>query len=90
LSVRIDPPIAQKLFEGLSTCLRESDFIGWYRGERAAGAVLTQRVETAGVAAGIPRQMSDRISAALREGLPLEAAERLRVRVYQLSPGSRR
>src|SRR5436190_8496415 len=45
---RIDPAMAAKLFSVLSLCLRETDFVGWYREERVVGAVLTQHSETDG------------------------------------------
>ena len=45
MSVHIESPIAERLFGDLATCLRETDFIGWYRVERAIGAVLTQRAD---------------------------------------------
>ncbi len=70
------------LFAGLSACLRETDFIGWYREGRVLGAVLTQRSET-------PRpnavaEVTDRVTERLRRHVSQVIADRLQLRVYQL------
>ncbi len=39
----IDQATATQLFAGLAGCLRETDFVGWYRENLVIGAVLTQR-----------------------------------------------
>ena len=88
VSVQIDSGLAQKLFAGLATCLRETDFIGWYRSERAAGAVLTQRAEALAVPSAPPAHVGERIATALLRYLPNEAADRLQVRLYQLPRGA--
>ena len=79
---RIDTVTADKLFSVLSMCVRETDFIGWYREGRVAGAVLTQHGETG------RDDRSDgvhqRIGEALRQGLPRELARQLQARVYQI------
>ena len=46
MSVTFTSEVASRLFSGLSLCVREVDFIGWYREERVAGAVLTQGIGT--------------------------------------------
>lgn len=83
---RIDAVTVDKLFSMLSLCLRETDFIGWYREGRVAGAVLTQHGETEG------DDLSDvvrrRIGGALRQRLPADPARLLQVRVYQLPPNA--
>ena len=43
---RIDTETATTLFAGLSLCLRETDFIGWYDQGAVAGAVLTHLGDT--------------------------------------------
>ena len=79
---RIDAVTADKLFSVLSLCLRETDFIGWYREGRVAGAVLTQHGETDG------DDLSDvvraRIGGALRQRLPSDLARQLQTRIYQI------
>src|SRR2546426_11392606 len=45
INPEIDAVTAGKLFSILRMCLRETDFVGWYRERRVAGAVLTQHGE---------------------------------------------
>jgi hypothetical protein len=82
LSVAISPPVASRMFSGLALCVREVDFIGWYRTERIAGAVLTQ-------GAGAPepdaaQRISERVTEVLGRRLSASMARRLQVRVLQL------
>jgi hypothetical protein len=79
---RIDAVTADKLFSVLSTCVRETDFIGWYREGRVAGAVLTQHKETG--RDDRSDEVHQRIGEALRQGLPRELARQLQARVYQI------
>ena len=81
MSPRMDG-VADKLFSTLSTCLRETDFIGWYHDGSVAGAVLTQHADAP--MREIPDVVNRRIAAALRDALPREVAQRLRVTVHQL------
>jgi hypothetical protein len=84
LSVRIAPTVASKIFSRLWLCLRETDFLGWYREERVAGAVLTHFAT--GPLQEACAEVGQRVSAVLCEGLPGNVARRLQVRVYQLGP----
>jgi hypothetical protein len=79
---RLDAVIADKLFSALSRCLRETDFIGWYREGRVAGAVLTQHGEADGD--DLSDVVRGRIGAALRQRLPSDLARQLQARVYQI------
>ena len=81
-SVAINAKAASRLFSGLAGCVREVDFIGWYREERVAGAVLTQGLGTPPPAA--VRGIGDRVTQVLNQRLPERDAERLQVRVLQL------
>src|SRR5256885_17063269 len=83
-----DAIIAQKLFSGLWVCLRETDFVGWFREDRVAGAVLTQL--SAGAQPDMSRMIALRISGFLCDSLPPDIARSLRVRAYQLSPKVKR
>jgi hypothetical protein len=76
---RIDPPVASKLFSALRLCLRETDFMGWYREGRVAAAVLT---ELGDGPTDVCRLVGQRIRAVLRDGLPSDVARRLHVRVH--------
>ena len=79
---RMPAATADKLFASLSLCLRDTDFIGWYRDGRVAGAVLTQHSETSD--ARIPDLVAQRVSAALQGSLSPELSIRVQVRVYHL------
>lgn len=74
--------VAGKLFGALALCVRDTDFIGWYRSGRVAGAVLTQHGDAG--AHDIPEVVGQRVSASLRKALPAQVADRVQVRVYQL------
>ena len=78
----IDPGSAQKLFSALSACVRETDFIGWYKAGSVAGAVLTQHSDTQG--ADVQEAVSRRFEQSLRKHLPSDLEALVRVRVYQL------
>lgn len=85
IDASIDAALASRLFAALSPCLRETDFIGWYREGRAIGAVLTQLTETPGT--DISQVVSDRVNQALSRGrLPRSIDSQLQVRIYQLPP----
>ena len=82
-SVVINGKAASRLFSGLAGCVREVDFIGWYRDERVAGAVLTQGVGAPEPAA--VRDIAERVTETLSRRLSGSEAQRLQVRVLQLS-----
>jgi hypothetical protein len=81
---RINAVTANRLFLVLSGCLRETDFIGWYREGRVAGAVLTQHGEAE--AHDLSDGVRQRIGEALRQLLPSDLAQQLQARVYQIPP----
>ena len=84
LTPDIDLVTARKLFAVLRACLRETDFIGWYRDGRVAGAVLTQHSEpNREDLSGTVRQ---RVSDALDKLYPPGRPGNFQVRVYELSP----
>ena len=85
-NLSLDPALATKLFSGLWACLRETDFVGWYRDGRVAGAVLTQPADMPRT--DVSGEVGPRIRRLLCEGLPTDVARRLQVRVYQLPPGA--
>ena len=72
---------AGPLFYGLRECVREIDFIGWYRDRKVAGAVLTQGLDLPGDAR---MRIVQRVHVLLSRRLPAQTADRLRVRVVQL------
>jgi hypothetical protein len=77
----VGPAEAAALFATLRSCLRETDYVGWYRYERVVGAVLTESRN--GSCADVPRVVSQRVSQALSLRLAPGDARRLRVRVDQ-------
>jgi hypothetical protein len=77
----ISPGISSKLFSGLSLCVRDVDFIGWYRHGRVAGAVLTQGADSPALEAS--EQIRNRVTELLAKRLPAGVAARLQVRVLQ-------
>jgi len=84
---RISPDVAAAIFSGLWLCVREVDFIGWFREGRAAGVVLSQGPEPH--SADVPRRLGERIARALRAQVPETVANRLEVRVLELRPSDR-
>jgi len=80
----IPPHVAVTLFSGLAHCLRETDFVGWYRQGRVIGAVLTQsrNVRSSEVSHAIVQKVRE----ALLGSLPSDVFDRLKVRAYQRPP----
>ncbi len=75
---------ATELFARLSVCLRETDFVGWYREERVVGAVLTERPDKS--QGDVSNQVAHRIRQALSKQLEPRVSRRLQVCVYQIPP----
>jgi hypothetical protein len=81
---QINSAVIAKVFPCLWISLRQTDFVGWYREERVAGAVLTGPVPPAGP--GTSEAVTARINAVLRKNLRPDLAGHLHVRVYQIGP----
>ncbi|HEY7292597.1 MAG TPA: hypothetical protein VH583_22360 [Vicinamibacterales bacterium] len=73
--------VAGNVFAGLSQALRETDFIGWYREGRVAGAVLAQHADSPDVrvALAVSQRVKDQICAHVPA-----LAERVQTRIFQL------
>ena len=84
LGVRVPRPVASALFSGLALCVRDIDFIGWYRHERVVGAVLAQGLHAPDSEA--PSRIVERVTQTCGGRLPEEVVKRLRVRVVQFGP----
>ena len=82
--LRIHPAVARKLFSGLCRALRETDLVGWYREERIAGALLTERGGDSWN--DVAQIVSQRVRAALAEELPSPVAGCVRVRTHYIQP----
>jgi hypothetical protein len=83
----IGPLLARQLFRGLSRAAGETDFIGWYRHGRIAGAVLVEVSD--GAREELDCLVGQRALSALRQCLPPAAARRLQLRVYRHAPRER-
>jgi hypothetical protein len=78
----LDAALSKKLFTALWPCVRETDFVGWYRQGRVIGVACThvddaQGTTVAGVVAG-------RFQNAMRDALPQQVGSRVQVRSYFL------
>src|SRR2546427_2234497 len=80
-SARLDAMVANHLFSNLWRSLRETDFVGWYREERVAGAVLIELGDRRPTE--VSRLIGQRVSERLYECLPSGVARRLQVCIYQ-------
>ena len=74
--------VSSRLFSALGGCVREIDFIGWYRSGRVAGAVLTQGPESP--ASEVSQQIGERVAQVLSQTLPAHVRHRIQVRILQL------
>ena len=74
----IDASVAAMMFSSLSSCLRETDFVGWYEEGRRPGAVLTELGEGSG--SDVRKMLSDKVLILL-ERLPSDLASQLQIRV---------
>lgn len=87
VSAVLTPTIAGALFRGLGHSVREVDFVGWYREQRIAGAVL---VQPADVSPEVPRVIDSRIRVALEDELTPDLWSALRIRIVPLAGTWRR
>jgi len=79
--VKLAEATAAALFCGLGACVREVDFVGWYREGYVAAAVLSQGVK---VSVEVPGLVAERVLPALRKRLPADQSTNLRVRMVRL------
>ena len=78
---KLNATMAAALFRGLGECVREVDFVGWYREGYVAAAVLSQAIKAS---SEVPRLIAERVLSALRQRLSAEQSRNLRVRVVRL------
>jgi hypothetical protein len=84
--VKLTDATAAALFCGLNDCVREIDFVGWYREGYVAAAVLAQGVNASGQ---VPHVFAARVLAVLRERLSVDQSRNVRVRVVRLGGRAR-
>lgn len=75
---------AAAVFSALCLCIREVDFVGWFREHRIAGAVLSQGSSPA--SGNMPARMAERMAERVRGRLPDAIGGRLRFSVVRLQP----
>ena len=80
--------VAPRVFSALARCLRETDFIGWFRAPRVIGAVLTQHRQATG--GECCERVQERVVGEFERRFPAEVVRALEVRVHQVVPNSRR
>jgi len=88
LEPQLDALTSRQLFSALTQCLRDTDFLGWYREQRTIGAVLTQDTPAAGTE--ISDLVARRVTNGLRYELPASLSAQLHLRVYQLPSNAAR
>jgi hypothetical protein len=81
----IDSATAEKVFWALTNSLRETDFVGWYRKGRVAGAVLIQHGDTDEFDAS--EAVRRRVGTALEKQLAPETLS-FQLRIHQVRPAS--
>jgi hypothetical protein len=79
-SALLYPLVARRIFAGLEQCLRETDYMGWYRAEAVVGAVLTELPDGPDVVA--PNSVAARANHVLSQNLPSRVANRIRLRLH--------
>ena len=83
---RLNDDTAAALFAGLGECVRDVDFVGWYREGYVAGAVMPQ---PGNASASVSHRVQERVIDALRQRFPAGPLETLRVRVIRLGAKAR-
>jgi hypothetical protein len=77
----LDPVLSKRLFTALWPCVRETDFVGWYREGRVIGVACTHVDDTQG--ATVAGVVAGRFQNAMRDALP-QVGGRVQVRSYFL------
>jgi hypothetical protein len=73
--------VSSSLMQGLGLCVREVDFIGWYRTGQVVGAVLAQGLDLPNLEAS--SRIVGRVHSTLAERVPRRIGDRLRVRLVK-------
>ena len=80
-AIKMNDDMAQTIMSSLSQCLRETDYVGWYREGFVAGGVLT--VIGPDASPGLFQHIQARLTALLRFELGEEVAGQFRIRLCQ-------
>jgi hypothetical protein len=81
--VKFSSGLSGPLFLGMRECVREIDFIGWYREGQVAGAVLLTQGQD-GSCSDAPTRIVDRVTSILGQRMPRDITDRLLVRVVHV------
>jgi hypothetical protein len=81
-----DPVLSKKVFAALWPCVRETDFVGWFRQGRVIGVACTLLDGTQGATAS--SVVAERFQKAMRDALPEPIGNRVNVRSYFLPSNS--
>jgi hypothetical protein len=84
--IALAPDTSAAIFSALGSCVREVDFVGWYRESTVAAAVLAP---TAPASKTVREELKARALRALRAALSTTDAARAEVRVVGLGRDSR-
>ena len=79
-AVALDRAVVARLFSALSSSVRETDIVGWYRRDRVAGVVLTDT--SAASVAAVCGVVAPRVAAVLERQLPATITHRVHLRVH--------
>jgi hypothetical protein len=82
----LEKAVATSMFRGLSTSVREVDFVGWFRERRVAAALLVQGPKPPDACADAT--IATRVRHAIEVRLPSTLAGALRVRLHRLGGSS--
>jgi hypothetical protein len=82
VNAKLTDQTAAALFSGLGACVREVDFVGWYREGYVAAAVLAQGSSASG---NEPYLIAERVRPAIGKRLSASEARNLLVRVVRLN-----
>ena len=81
---RMKKAMARRLFSVLLRSLRETDFVGWYRDGEVIGAVLTQHAAPSPI--DLANVVRGRVTRSFAQELASDDVQRLRLRIYAVSP----
>jgi hypothetical protein len=84
--IALAPDTSAAIFSALGSCVREVDFVGWYRESTVAAVVL---VPTGPASQTVRQELKARVLRALRAALSTADAARAEVRVVGLGRDSR-
>ena len=72
---------SESIFSAIRESVREVDFVGWYRDQKVAAAVLTQGLDIPGTAS---TRIIGRVTNLLGQRVPTQIGDRIRIRVVAL------